>query len=310
MPFLQRLRAVGRMLLMLFILASAAFLSAVTAMRFAIEGRQVKMPALVGQKMPDAEKTLSANGLSLRVEDRVYSDFPEDVIVRQSPPAGLKVKTGERTHVVLSLGPQHVLIPDLRNASVRATRIQLLRDGLQLGETSSAYIAGSPGDTVILQNPPAGATNVTSPHVDLLISLSDPPHGWVMPDVTGIAQGQAAERLAEAGLKNVKIEPVAKTASAPPPGAASTSGAGASGANMPANPVAGGAGSPAGAATSTLFPGLPTTATPNQQAAQAPGVAPLTAPAAGPASGTVLAQTPSPGAYVAADTQIELRVAR
>lgn len=291
---------------MLFILASAAFLSAVTAMRFAIEGRQVKMPALVGQKMPDAEKSLLANGLSLRVEDRVYSDFPEDVIVRQSPPAGLRVKTGERAHVVLSLGPQHVLIPDLRNASVRATRIQLLRDGLQLGETSSLYIAGSPGDTVILQNPPPGTLNVTSPHVDLLISLGQPPGGWVMPDVTGIPQAQAEGRLTEAGLKNVKIISVARATT---PSVVPNGGGVPSGAAIAPNQTATGASSPAGE-QAFLPSGFPGAALASRQTASAQGVTPLTAPTPGPLTGTVVSETPSPGAYVAADTPIELRVAQ
>ncbi len=35
--------------LLVFILAAAAFLSAVTAMRFAIQGREVTMPNLVGK---------------------------------------------------------------------------------------------------------------------------------------------------------------------------------------------------------------------------------------------------------------------
>ena len=284
------------MLLMLFILASAAFLSAVTAMRFAIEGHQVKMPVLVGQKMPDAEKILLAHGLTLRVEDRVYSDFPEDVIVRQSPPAALKVKTGERAHVVLSLGPPHVLIPDLRDASVRATRIQLLRDGLQLGETSSLYIPGSPGDTVILQNPPPGATNVTSPHVDLLISLGNPPGGWVMPDLTGMTQSQAAARLAEAGLKNVKITSVAGAVT-PTPGVTPNGTAGAATGNPINTPN-----SPANGSSAAIIP--------NQQPTTVQEVTPPAVSEPEAAPGAVVAQTPPPGAYVAADTQIELRVQR
>ena len=118
---------------MLFILASAAFLSALTAMRIAIEGRQVKMPDVVGRNVIEAEHTLSPDGLGLRIEDRVFSDYAENVIVRQSPPAGLRVKVGERAHVVVSLGPQRVIIPDLRSASLRTARIQLLREGLQMG---------------------------------------------------------------------------------------------------------------------------------------------------------------------------------
>jgi eukaryotic-like serine/threonine-protein kinase len=289
MAFLQKLRAFGQGLLVVFILASAAFLSAVTAIRFAIEGRQVQMPTLVGQKQPDAEKLLLAQGLGLRIEDRVYSAYPEDVIVRQSPPAGLRVKVGERAHVVLSLGPQRVRIPDLREASLRAARIQLMRDGLQMGETSSLYLQGLPGDTVVEQDPPAGTLDVTSPHVDLLVSQGDEPGAWVMPSLTGISQSEAARVLEAAGLKNVKI-----VSTGVPPAAA------------PAiNPQAPGT-APADAAVSSQSAAQPPPANP-PSAQQTPG-APVAMPLV--ASGTVLGQTPAEGARVTQDTAIELRVAQ
>ena len=43
-----------RMVLLVFILASAAFLSAITAMRIAIHGREVSMPNLVGKNVSEA----------------------------------------------------------------------------------------------------------------------------------------------------------------------------------------------------------------------------------------------------------------
>ena len=49
MSLRERIEWVFRMGLLVFILAAAAFLSAVTAMRFAIQGREVTMPNLVGK---------------------------------------------------------------------------------------------------------------------------------------------------------------------------------------------------------------------------------------------------------------------
>ena len=49
MSFRERIEWVFRMGLLVFILAAAAFLSAVTAMRFAVQGREVTMPNLVGK---------------------------------------------------------------------------------------------------------------------------------------------------------------------------------------------------------------------------------------------------------------------
>ena len=55
MTLRERLEWVSRMSLLVFILASAAFLSAITAMRVAIHGREVSMPNLVGKNVNEAD---------------------------------------------------------------------------------------------------------------------------------------------------------------------------------------------------------------------------------------------------------------
>src|SRR5271169_2031099 len=111
MTFRERIEWLLRMGLLIFVLAAAAFLSAVTAMRFAIQGRQVDMPNLVGKSSADAQAILQGRGLQLKVVDRVYSDLPLNAVVRQSPPAGERMKVAQNAHVVLSLGAQNVTAP-------------------------------------------------------------------------------------------------------------------------------------------------------------------------------------------------------
>src|SRR5207248_10937965 len=74
MTLRERLEWLTRMTLLVFILASAAFLSAITAMRIAIHGREVTMPNLVGKNVSEASKMLQSRGLVLRVADRIYCD--------------------------------------------------------------------------------------------------------------------------------------------------------------------------------------------------------------------------------------------
>src|ERR1700740_2482844 len=102
MSFPERMQWLLRIALMLFVLASVAFLSALTAMRFAIQGREVAMPDVVGMKAIAAQQTLQGRGIGMRVEDRIYSTLPVDSVVRQSPPATMRVKIGQYAHVVLS----------------------------------------------------------------------------------------------------------------------------------------------------------------------------------------------------------------
>lgn len=205
MNFRERVQWLFRLAGMLFILASVAFLSAVTAMRFAIQGREVVMPNVVGMSAISARQTLQGRGLSLKVEDRAYSSLPADTVVRQSPPGNMKVKIGQLAHVILSLGPQQANIPALSDSSLRAAQIELLRNGLQVGEVSSIYLPGSSANQVIEQDPPPGKIANVSPHVDLLVSLGPRPPAYVMPNLVGLLLPTAQAQLKSAGLNVAKF---------------------------------------------------------------------------------------------------------
>ena len=107
--------------------------------------------------------------------------------------------------VVVSLGPQKATIPHLTDRSIRAARIELLRSGLQAGEISSLYLPGYDDDAVLQQDPAPGTSDVTSPHVDMLVSLGSRPPAYVMPDVMGLNLMEAEQRLAGTTLHIGKI---------------------------------------------------------------------------------------------------------
>lgn len=214
MTMAERLHWILRMALLLFVLSSIAFLSALTAMRFAVQGREVAMPDVVGKAAVPAEQILRGRGLGIKVEDRIYSNLAVDTVVRQSPPPNMRVKTGQSAHVVLSLGPQKVTIPQLDGRSLRAAQVELLRGGMQLGEVSSVYLPDTDPDAIAEQNPAPGNTDVTSPHVNLLVSLGPRPPAYVMPELDGFTVAEALSKLSSAGLRVSKVSPV------PAPGAA------------------------------------------------------------------------------------------
>jgi eukaryotic-like serine/threonine-protein kinase len=203
MTFRERIEWLLRMCLLVFVLAAAAFLSAVMAMRFAIQGREVDMPNLVGKTSADVQTLLNARGLQLEVADRVYSDLPANTVVRQSPPAGEHMKVSQDAHVVLSLGPQNVTIPELEGDSLRVARIQLLQAGLQLGEVTSVSVPNLPADSVAQQNPLPG-TRAASLRVNLLVSQADPQAAYIMPWLVGMQLPDAERLISTGGLKMAK----------------------------------------------------------------------------------------------------------
>jgi serine/threonine-protein kinase len=200
MTLRERLEWITRMSLLVFILAAAAFLSAITAMRIAIHGREVTMPNLVGKNVTEANGLLSSHGLILRVADHIYSEFPINVVVRQSPPPGMLMKVSQQAHVVLSLGQRQLQIPLLEGNSLRASRIQLLRASLQVGEVSAITMTDEPADTVVIQTPRPGAGAAT-PRVDVLVSSGPRETAYVMPHLVGLTEVDAQHRLDVAGLR-------------------------------------------------------------------------------------------------------------
>ncbi len=200
MTLKERLEWLSRMTLLVFILAAAAFLSAITAMRIAIHGREVTMPNLIGKNVSEASQMLQSRGLVLRVADRMYSDQPINVVVRQTPTSGLLMKVSQQAHVVLSLGQRQLQIPLLEGNSVRASRIELLRAGLQVGEVTGITMPAPPADTVVIQNPKPGAGAAT-PRVDVLVSQGPREIAYVMPHLVGLNETEAQHRLDIAQLR-------------------------------------------------------------------------------------------------------------
>lgn len=200
MTLRQKLERTLRLTLLVFVLAAAGFLSAITAIRVAIRGRIVDMPSLIGKPVLQAHQLLAARHLRLVVADRIYNSLPENAVVRQSPPAGEQMKISQDAHVVLSLGPQIVRVPELEGHSLRAARITLLESGLQLGELSTVFLPGAQPDTVLKQDPAPGST-ATSPSVNLLVAEPTPAASYVMPALVGMPQSQADQILAKDGLR-------------------------------------------------------------------------------------------------------------
>jgi eukaryotic-like serine/threonine-protein kinase len=110
------------------------------------------------------------------------------------------MKVSQQAHVVLSLGQKQLEIPSLEGNSLRASRIELLREGLQVGEVSTVGLADEPADKVLLQNPRQGKLAAT-PKVDVLVSSGAKEASYVMPYLIGLSEIEAQKRLDQAKLQ-------------------------------------------------------------------------------------------------------------
>jgi beta-lactam-binding protein with PASTA domain len=86
-----------RFVLVVLLLTVVAMTSAIVTMHFAIHGGEVSIPDLRGMTVADAGQRSASLGLSLQVENRLYSaDVPLGRVANQSPLAGTIVRRGWR----------------------------------------------------------------------------------------------------------------------------------------------------------------------------------------------------------------------
>jgi beta-lactam-binding protein with PASTA domain len=204
------MKSLFRFALTALVLVVVALVSAVTTMRFAIHGQEVQVPALVGLSPSEAERTAAGLGLQIEIERQYYSpQIPEGRIMSQLPLPGSKVRRGWQVRVAESLGPQRIAIPDVTKESERAAELNIRRRGLDVASTAEMQLTGTPADQVLAQSPPANASQVAAPKINLLVSEGAAPPAYVMPSFVGQPLGSVSRTLQDAGFKlgNVSTAP-------------------------------------------------------------------------------------------------------
>ncbi len=209
-----------RFVLLALVLLVVALVSALTAMRFAIHGREVAVPNLVGKTPAEARRITDAAGFQMDIERQYYSaTVPEGRVLSQLPAPGTQVRRGWQIRVAESLGPQRVEIPNVLGESQRAADINIMRRGLDVGAVAQIAMPGSPADQVLGQSPPPNAIGVAAPKISLLTTESAPLQAFLMPNFTGQALGGVTLVLQDAGFRlgNVSMAPSAPLAAVPVP---------------------------------------------------------------------------------------------
>lgn len=227
MSLASRIRALFRLFLLFTVLVAVALLSAITTIRLTIRGHQETMPKLVGMPLESAQRLASGLGFELTVEDKLYNtQYPANQIVSQMPPAGTRIKMGQHAHVLVSLGPPEVTVPNLVGSSLRVAKIEAIQRGLTLGDVAIIHWPGAEPDQVVAQDPPQASAQVRSPAVNLLVSLGDFQQAYLCPRFLGQQINDVRRAIEKAGMKVGQVTSIPTDSSSkgvvltqsPPPG--------------------------------------------------------------------------------------------
>ncbi len=146
-------------------------------------------PELFGLSEEDAEALLADQGLRLTWSDE-GERFDEQVaaghVLIQRPRAGTLVKRGVAVTVIMSRGPQRILVPKVLGSSPQAAQVTLTAAGLTVGRTINVYSeTGAPG-IVVAQEPSGGSRTERDAAVDLFLTVENRSETFLMPDLVNL----------------------------------------------------------------------------------------------------------------------------
>ncbi len=203
-PQKRRVKPYVKLFFTVMIVAFLAGIGSSFASRFF--GEEVTAPRLVGYSLEEAERTASAVGLKLNVISRQPDkEYDVDIVVHQDPEENTKVKKGREIKIIVSNGLENetgaVFLKDLVGMTLEEAQAYLEENELELGGieeiTNSTYQPG-----IVVSHSPEKEQNVApGTKVFLQVSAGEEKPRVKMPNLVGLSQQEAENKLSAAGLK-------------------------------------------------------------------------------------------------------------
>ena len=160
----------------------------------------VDVPSVVGLPVDQALIRLQSANLKGRTV-KVASKEPKDRVIRQAPPGGSQAKKGSTVVLTVSKGPSLVTVPSVEGLTEASATATLSRLGFRL--SVSRIASTQPKGIVISQEPPPGTKAAKGSIVGINVSTGSgaATGGVTVPDVVGLSQVRAVDKIDQAGLK-------------------------------------------------------------------------------------------------------------
>ena len=173
-------------------------------------GKLPTVPDLKGLDRAAATVALEQQGLKLgNATQEFSSDLAVGKIISQTPAAGTQVKKGSAIDIVVSKGPDLVLVPDIVGMTQAQADAALKDLNLVGSATSSAYDPEVPAGSVVSQSPKKDEKIARGSTVTYVISLGQ--EQATVPAVEGLAQAAATSKLKTAGFKVKAVKATSDT---------------------------------------------------------------------------------------------------
>lgn len=157
---------------------------------------RVPVPDLSGLTRIAARQMITGARLYVGNETEEYHPaIPVDHVISQTPPAGTLVEPGLFVNMIVSRGPQPIIVPNVVNMPQANAQAAITGAGLAVGGVTQAYSATIAVGNIVSQNPAAGTSVLPGTAVSLVVSL-----GPVVPNVVNMPRPDARSAITAAGL--------------------------------------------------------------------------------------------------------------
>jgi len=163
-----------------------------------VGSERIPVPPVVGLTEEAARQAIEAEGLVVgNIERRPDPDFAEGIVIASSPVAGVEIGPAIPVDLVVSSGPEEVVVPEVSGLSEREAITELTEVGL-LFTVDEEFNQDVPEGVVIRQDPEAGSDAIVGDTVLLVVSLGRQP--VEVPDLTNMTEQEATQALNERNL--------------------------------------------------------------------------------------------------------------
>ena len=165
-------------------------------------GRYTEAPTFVQLTQAAAEARAEELDVELRIkEPSPFSEtVPRGTVLDQDPDPGERWRTGSAITLVISRGPDRVVIPDVRGKTEGEARDLLEAQRLDVVLAPREFSREVDEGSVISQNPEPRTARDTRPGTAVTLVVSKGAEPTIVPDVVGKDRDEAEPVLREAGL--------------------------------------------------------------------------------------------------------------
>lgn len=189
----------GLVLLVLLLLLFLGSLDIITR-----HGKTMKIPAVLGQSISQARKTLESQGFEVVIQDSIYNDtLPPLQVIKQFPEPDNLVKVNRTVYLTINraIAPE-IEMPNLQSMTFRNAEMVLARYGLKLGDTvfRPDFARNSVLDQQFKGVSIKPGTRIQQGSAITLVLGNGVGIEFVVPDLFGLSYREARSALSESGL--------------------------------------------------------------------------------------------------------------